>query len=139
MRKHKLEIEYDYDFILIGIATHEKDYRLCWAIGNRLGREFSRHEDIPVAAKKKSVMLFSAYHSRDEETFTDFYIIANKCATGMLAPEQKKSDFFLMVKGNVTDEEKQEVMRLLKEINFVLAAYEVKPDSLRSKQHFLFA
>jgi hypothetical protein len=34
--KHLLVEEYEYDFSLLGICCHEKDYRLCWAVNSTL-------------------------------------------------------------------------------------------------------
>ena len=45
--KYHLEEEYEYDFELFGISTHEKDYRLCWAINNSLKISLERtSEDV---------------------------------------------------------------------------------------------
>ena len=40
--KYHLEEEYEYDFDLYGISSHEKDYRICWAINNSLGLSLER-------------------------------------------------------------------------------------------------
>ncbi|MEW6469052.1 MAG: IPExxxVDY family protein [Bacteroidota bacterium] len=139
MGKIRLEIEYDYDFILFGICSHDKDYRLCWAINQKLGMDFSRSEPIVIADKKKNKRTeFPVYHFAEEEIFTDFYIIANKSAGTVLVPEQKQADYFLMVKGNLTDEEKEGTLKRIRETQNVLTAFEIDPASLRSRQYFQF-
>ena len=40
--KHLLEEEYEYDFKLLGICCHEKDYRLCWAVNSTLDLNLSK-------------------------------------------------------------------------------------------------
>ena len=58
MKKHLLEIEYDYDFVLIGISSHEKDYRVCWALNNKLGLELVKTEPFEIKDKKMSLPTF---------------------------------------------------------------------------------
>ena len=40
--KYTLLEEYDYDFTLIGISCHAKDYRICWSINQRFGYDFDQ-------------------------------------------------------------------------------------------------
>ena len=42
--KYTLLEEYDYDFTLIGISCHAKDYRICWSINQRFGYDFEKQE-----------------------------------------------------------------------------------------------
>lgn len=139
MAKLKLNIEYDYDFILFGICSHDKDYKLCWTMNQKLGMDFSKTDSILIKDKKQNEPSeFPVYHFCEEEIFTDFYFIANKSGTNTLIPEQKKADYFFLAKGNLTDEEKNSTLKKIKEMQSVLTAFEIKPESLKSKQHFQF-
>src|SRR4051812_28717467 len=101
--KFKLDIEYDYEFILIGISCHEKDYRLCWAINNKLSYNFKSSQDLEIKEKrKKNPSWHSLYIYEEEEKFREFFIIANKSNDRFLIPEQKQADFFLIIKGNIS-------------------------------------
>ena len=42
--KHFLENDFEYTFQLIGISCHEKDYRLCWAINQKLALNLKKTE-----------------------------------------------------------------------------------------------
>lgn len=112
MAKLRLDIEYDYDFILFGVCSHDKDYKFCWAMNRKLGMDFSKSDSIVLKEKKqKEPAEFPVYHFCEEEIFTDFYIISNKAGTHTLIPEQKKADYFVMIKGNLTDDEKTNMLR----------------------------
>ena len=39
-----LSFEYDYDFQLIGLYCHVKDYRLAWALNKRFEFDFVKQE-----------------------------------------------------------------------------------------------
>lgn len=139
MNKFKLEIEYNYDFALIGIASHEKDYRICWAINNKLGFDLKKTDDLEIKDKKQTdATFFSLYLYENEEQYSEYYIISNRSSNGMLIPEQKQVDYFLMIRGSVTEEQVSKIVKLLRELSMVLTAYEIDPNQLRSKQNLLF-
>jgi len=56
--KHTLKIEYDFDFVLIGISSHEKDYRICWALNNVLGLDLTKKNSLEIKSKNKQHLLF---------------------------------------------------------------------------------
>ena len=53
--KYHLEEEYEYDFDLYGISSHEKDYRICWAINNSLGLSLERTGDVYFTEELKAL------------------------------------------------------------------------------------
>ena len=59
--KYTLEEEYEYDFRLIGISCHEKDYRICWGLNNRLHLSLAKEEvEIEVMVKKTNEFIEKA-------------------------------------------------------------------------------
>lgn len=139
MNKFKLTIEYDYDFTLIGISCHEKDYRLAWALNNKLQTELQKSNDLKIEFKKNNVSnSFTFYEYIDEDLYREYYLIGNRGSGALLIPEQKQVDYFLMVKGNFNASDKTNLLKQLKDINIVLAAYDVNINSLDSKQNLLF-
>ncbi len=139
MTKYQLEVEYDYDFILIGICCHAKDYRLCWALNNQLTLKLEKEEDLKITLKNKTeANNYSIYGYYNEENHTSYSLIGNRGDHNFLIPEQKQADFFLMIKDNFEHDIK-ELMRQIRAIDFVLTAYEVQDiDQLKSKQNLLF-
>src|SRR3954466_9882740 len=107
MAKLVLNIEYDFDFTLIGISCHEKDYRLSWTINNKLGIDLSKEKDLEIDVKKhKEPMIHSFFAFEEEDQFKQFYLINNRGTKGLLVPEQKQADYFLMIKGTISADEK---------------------------------
>ena len=125
--------------MLFGICSHDKDYKFCWMLNQKLGMDFSKSDSVKIASKKQAAQAeFPVYHFCEEEIFTDFYIISNKSGTTTLIPEQKKADYFLMIKGNLTQDEKNDTLKKIKETQGILTAFEINPEKLKSKQHFQF-
>jgi hypothetical protein len=137
MPKLILTIEEDYDFSLIGISCHAKDYRLCWELNKILNIDLIRAKDYEIT-KKNVKILFSFYEFIDQCNYLDFFFIANRSENGFLIPEQNKVDFFLMLRGSVSDSFSKEIIGKINSLSLVLTSFNIDPNQLRSKQNLLF-
>lgn len=134
MSKTRLKVEYDFDFCLLGIVCSEKDFRLCWMLNNQLGLKLVKVEDHTSGAGKHS--LFS---SNDEALMREHYLVVNKADTGkLLLEEHQHTDYFIIIKGEITDEEKKYFAEQIKKLNSVSAAYIIDAEMLKSKQNLIF-
>lgn len=139
MSKFRLDIEYDYDFLLIGIACHEKDYRLCWAVNNALALDLERTEPLHISLRKEEPPAqFSLYMHENNENDTACFIVNNRSDRGLLIPEQKQADYFFVAKGPFGKREETQMLQAIRNISFVLTAFPLVPDELKSKQNLLF-
>lgn len=138
--KLTLDIEYDYEFILIGISCHTRDYRLCWALNKEIGFDFVKDDDIELRTKKnQTVTSFSKFSYYDEDQRLKYILISNKGTNDYLVPEQKKqADYLLMIEGSMADAEQNEFIIRLKQIELIQLAFKIEVDSLKSKQNLLF-
>ncbi|MES1223463.1 MAG: IPExxxVDY family protein [Bacteroidota bacterium] len=135
----KLSIDDDYDFSLVGISSHSKDYRLCWSVNNQLGTAFVKKEDLKVElVKSHEISLFSFYEHEDEENFNMQYIIANNGTSGMLLPEHRNLDYFWMIKGNFTKQNMRDLLEKLSKVEAVITCLEMDVATLKSKQNLIF-
>ena len=137
MSKLLLNIEEEYDFSLIGISCHAKDYRLCWELNNLLSIDLSRADDLDINLKS-SIGNFSFYEFIDEENYAEYFLIANRSSKGFLIPEQKNTDFLFMIKGAAYDSLIEEISEKISTSEIVLTSYLINVDSLKSKQNLLF-
>jgi hypothetical protein len=146
MAKKKLVIENDYDFFLFGISCSEKSYRLCFALNNKFNAAFSKTEDMevcisPLAGQEKFNIIqskFPVFTFRNEEMFTDYRIIVNKSDNVFLVSEYKQADYLLMVQGGMPQTEKNNILKKVKEVSFVLTAFDIDPKKIKSKENFIF-
>ncbi|MBA3971104.1 MAG: IPExxxVDY family protein [Bacteroidetes bacterium] len=138
MGKHTLEIEYDYDFVLIGISSHEKDYRICWAINNKLGLNLIKTEPLEIKDKKQDDLShFSLFCFEKPDDFMEYFMIANRSEKGLLIPEQKQIDYFFIVRGEIEDDAVMDMIKQIKDSNLVQTAFRVDVNSLKSKQNLI--
>ena len=136
MSTTKLEFEYDYDFFLIGIFCHYKDYRLAWSINRNLDFDLIREEDY-VLEMKDFEQRFSKFNHYIESQDLHFFLINNRSENGLLIPEKKEVDYFLMVDGLVESSRKSQLISQIRELPEVISAVEVVPSELNSKQNLL--
>jgi hypothetical protein len=140
MKKVVLRIDEDeqYGFILIGIVCQHRDYRLCREVNLALGISLARDNDFEVFTKKRmEAMTFTRFAFRSEEE-DEFFLLANKGEGGLLVPEQKQIDYFLLVRPGRNEINSADLLPPLKQINMVLGAYPFEPKELRSRDNLLF-
>lgn len=139
MLKHTLDIEYDFDFVLLGISCHEKDYRISWALREKLGFDLCRGEDIVISNRKPGEDgSFAVFESLNEDNDSGIYLVANRSESSFLIPEQRAFDYFLLAKGGYDKQDQEFMLKKTREIPFVLTAFSIDPNSLKSKQNLIF-
>ena len=138
MPKKILTVEYDYDFVLIGILCQEKDYRICHEINKKLGVDFKKQDDLEIIINKQKESSGFSLYSYINEDDQSFYLIGNKSLKGFFIPEQKQMDYFLMVKGSLFEEEKKKLLQNIKQLPIIMGIYELDTMKLRSKENLIF-
>ena len=162
MGKHTLKIEYDYDFVLIGISSHEKDYRICWALNNLLGLSLTKNESLEIRSKKQDTpSFFSLFSYENSEEFIEYTVISNlsenklslskehslfdksakgsqSTENGILIAEHKQMNYFFVIRGELENSEVDEIIRKIKEIDIVLTAVNIDVKELKSKKNLIF-
>ena len=163
MGKHTLEIEYDYDFVLIGISSHEKDYRLCWMMNNKLGLELAKANSLEIKGKKQDTpSFFSLFTYENPEAFMEYAVIANWSESKSLVinedslfdadkikdrnhsenewliPEHKQMNYFFIIKGEIEEKEINEIIKKIKELDVVQTGIRIDATQLKSKQNIIF-
>lgn len=152
MKRQLLTIEYDYNFLLIGICCSSKDYRLGYELNKALGLSLKKVKDITLGstakAKKNEINLLSEEGNNDVPSYSVYVyqhpntglvynVIANKSSGNLLIPEKKECDYFLMITGEAHSKEKGEALKKVKVIPMILTAFEIDPNKLKSKDHLI--
>lgn len=139
MSRYRLDVDFDFDFPLIGISSSLKDYRLCWQINRALNIELCRQKDLLVSnEKKRQEAYFNLFQFEDAIDFLRYFLIANKSAGSLFIPELKQADFFMMLRGDAAKETALVVMEKLKSLPGIEAVFETNPAKLCSRQNLIF-
>ncbi|MBK0382193.1 IPExxxVDY family protein [Pedobacter sp. SD-b] len=138
MIKKFLKLELDFNFILLAITSQLKDYRLCYAINKYTETAFRKDEDLTLAFKNAPVKYFSKYLYCPEGTECEFYLIANKGNEGYLIPEMKETDYFILIKEFIDEEDLDLLISRLRLVNEIQVVIDIDPSKLKSKENLIF-
>ena len=116
---HIIEDEIKLDMTVLAINSHAKGYNLCWHINKKLCSNFINTE-IFMGEKKES---FSAFEVEDENK--KITLVNNRSKKGVLLPEKKNVDFFIIVEPEILNAAKEEFISKLREISKILLIFEV--------------
>ncbi|MFZ5553705.1 MAG: IPExxxVDY family protein [Bacteroidota bacterium] len=139
MTKFQLDVDYDYDFDLVGISSHARDYRLCWALNQKLGLQLAKKkEDLDNKPKKQSEFsIHSLYEYYHEEDHVEYQLLENRSGNSLIIPEYKQADYLLLLRNNHAVNTEQ-MIASIREIELVLTAYRIDVPTLKSKENLIF-
>jgi hypothetical protein len=133
-----LDFKTEYDFLLMGIYCAYRDYRLCFELNLALELSFEKQDDFEIQLEKKGstgqFAVFLAENSDEEQ----FFVVSNKCNNGLLIPELKQVDYFLLVRNNTRYTTTEHLIEKIKSINIVSSVLEYFPEDLKSGDLFLY-
>ena len=136
---HKLKFNPEYDFFLIGISSHENDYRISWAFNHYLGLKLVRMDDYNIIDNNYPEPLkFSIFSFYDDEILLSYKLITNRCFDGFLIGEMKNIDFFLKLHGEINKIFLDNLTKKINDLSIVNTAFQVDPEKLKSRQKLLF-
>ena len=130
---HKLSSENDTNILLFGIASHENDYRISWALNNTIGLKFIKSENHQSFHKRFNEMQeFSAYTSLETEDLPMCKLIANRCDNGFLLEELKNIDYLLLVESGEKQLDVNLFIQQIRSISFIATAFTINPSSIKA-------
>lgn len=147
----KLEIEYDFDFEVIGLVTSLSPYRLAWNINNSLNIDLYKAKDIELNFTKKKVIISNYIF---EEEYSYFRLIKNKSleesATNnglslfdvgqseYFLPELKKYDFIVQLEGAINNQFSDEIINKLNQLNKIQLVTPIDLEDVKEKDNLIF-
>ncbi len=132
------ETDYKSEYEAVGICSHLKDYRLSWYLNDRLRLDLKKMKDLDFDSNKKSESVkFSIYYYDDKDNRTVFYFISNRSTGGVLIPEQKFIDYFLLIKKTGKKQLAQSILKNIKDIPNVLTVYNIDLSLIRNVNDIL--
>jgi hypothetical protein len=135
----KLKIEPEVNYKLVGISSHENDYRLVWAVNNQLNLKFVRTDNLVVFdTKLKTDLEFSRFTYYDENLYLKYNLTSNRCPDGYLLPEMRTLDFILQITGEISAQDMEDLIGRLRKTDIISTAFVLSPEKIK-KIEKLFA
>ncbi len=140
IKKNKLEIEYSYDFELLGVRTSLKGYKLAWHLNKILKTNLVKQQDLVVHYKKGATASYDHYTFKTPLNELNLFrnrALEGEAAVPPLIPEFPHFDFILMTQSeeNLSGNRLQEYLRTIPSVE--LAAL-IPLSALKSKDNFIF-
>jgi len=147
-----LTVEYEFDFILIGISSPSRDYKLGWELNKELKLELSRIDDVLKQSDAKSGPdeseliapedsgsdhAYSHYRHSDEGKGIEYDLVSNRSESGLLIPEQKQADYFLIIRGAYNKTYGDKILAAIRKMSSVQTAFSINADKLKSKEFLI--
>ena len=130
--KHILEIPYELDYIVLGINSHAKEYKLCWSVNKTLQLDLEKTDT------NNNKEWISGYTYNDSSSKTEYTLFVNQIREGYLLPKRKNINYFLKIKNPLWEQEKLEFIKKLKEIPEVLLIFELDTKETENIENKLF-
>ncbi|MGB3183045.1 MAG: IPExxxVDY family protein [Cyclobacteriaceae bacterium] len=142
MRKNKLIVSYDYDFVLLGLTAPVKDYKLAWSINKSLDIHLKREDDLHIDFIGNQHVVISNFHFEKEHC--KLRLLKNKAEeesrppVAHLLPELAELDYFFMITDPAANFPVSTVMQKLKELDIVQFLTRLRIDTLKNKENLIF-
>jgi hypothetical protein len=140
MKKKRLEIEYSYDFELLGIISSAKGYKLAWDINATLSSRLSKQKDLSIQLKNKELATYAHYSFENEVNVLKLF--RNKpneteLVKNILIPEFPHYDYVILYQGD-DYKNNNRLHELLRNISTIELVAFIPLDALKSKDNFIF-
>lgn len=139
MKKKRLDVEFSYDFELLGIHSSARGYKLAWEINQVLGISLIKKDDLKMTLKEVEYSFAHFAHFSNVNTVRLFrnrpVEVDNKSI--FLLPELPHLDYILLAHGDDQIKGKR-LHELLHNIPSIELVAFIPLASLKSKDNFIF-
>lgn len=147
----KLDIEYNFDFEVIGLVSSLAPYQLVWKLNQLLNIDIVKNKDIVLDFKKKDVIISNYLF---EEEYSYIRILKNKSNENSVVvnptslfdvgqneyflPELKKYDFIIQLEGSINNQYSDVIIDKLNQIDKIQLVTPIDFDDIRDKDNLIF-
>lgn len=127
------------EFYLIGIASHENDYRLAWAINTSLKISLVKADDAVIFHDKyKHNINISVFWQEMADQGYTLKLFANRGDNFFLLEDLKNFDYFMKIEGDISEKKVQAYASELKKIEIVMGAFILDTKTIKKIQRLNF-
>ena len=131
MKPLRFNKDFELDFLILGINSHIKLYKLCWEINKKLHTSFVKNKN-HIIKNNQEFERFSYTNKNSEITYN---IISNVSTTGYLEPNNKSINYFMIVQGEIYNTQK--TIDRLNQIEDILLVFELNLSKIKTITPFI--
>ena len=131
MKTLRFNEDFELDFLILGVNSHIKLYKLCWEINKKLHTRFVKNKN-HIINNNQEFERFSYTNKNSEITYN---IISNISNTGYLDPNNKSINYFMIVQGEVYNTQK--TIERINQIEDILLVFELNLSKIKTITPFI--
>ncbi|MEI8203619.1 MAG: IPExxxVDY family protein [Bacteroidota bacterium] len=136
--KYKLPAEIEENYQLIGIACHQKDFKLAFLFNSKLKFSFVRTKNLTKFSKvKEQTHEFSMFYWFDGMNRIEYYLISNRFQDAYLIDSMKQLDYFLVIKTDNMQIDLNNMITELKQTPEILGVFNIDESSFKNIQNLI--
>ena len=125
MKTVRFNEDFELDFLILGINSHIKLYKLCWEINKKLHTRFVKNKNHTINNNQE----FERFSYTNTNSETTYNIISNVSNTGYLDPNNKSINYFMIVQGEIYNTQK--TIERLSQIEDILLVFELNLSKIK--------
>ncbi|MFW5707494.1 MAG: IPExxxVDY family protein [Bacteroidota bacterium] len=139
-KKTLFKLPFETDFRITGVFCRENDYRFTWMLNKHLMFDFRRVADFEFArTREEQPSRHSVFYFDQPTLMRTFFLVNNRSAEGQsIFTNPPALDFLLLVKAEGARFSSVDLLRNLRAISQVTAAYQLDDALGRHKEAFLY-
>ena len=123
--------DFELDFLILGINSHIKLYKLCWEINKKLHTSFVKNKNHTINNNKE----FERFSYTNKNSEITYNIISNVSNTGYLDSNNKSVNYFMIVQGEIYNTQK--IIERLNQIEDILLVFELNLSKIKTITPFI--
>ena len=140
MKRNKLIVEQDYNFILLGIVSNIKEYTLAWHLNQSGVFHFSKAPDISTDMNNDFEMIISNYICKSEQhtyTLLKNRLVISSSENYFLLPELNQFDYFLKLEFKIDHFDLEVLINNLRVIDKIDYLARLDINKIKSRENVL--
>ena len=125
MKTVRFNEDFELDFLILGINSHIKLYKLCWVINKKLHTSFVKNKNHTINNNQE----FERFSYTNKNSEITYNIISNVSNTGYLDPNNKSINYFMIVQGEIYNTQK--TIERLSQIEDILLVFELNLSKIK--------
>jgi hypothetical protein len=138
MFRLSIDLEDEYPYVILGITSPAKDYRICWSLNKSLHLSLKRGDDIKVIPKSREPVFHPIFTYDDVNLQLKYRLVRNKRGQSIFLPEVREADYLLVIDEN-PELNMEMIQNQLRAIRQILLVFNVNISQLKQKQNLLLA
>lgn len=138
IKRVKLNLEQNNEFILLGLVSAEPDYKLSLSLNKKFRISLKNIPPIRLSGDDKSEITYSRFSNNDDRTDLIFVLVANRYDKSYLLSKLKNIDYLLQIQISEKEANLNLITSYLREIDSITAVFNINMNTLKDKNlHYL--